>query len=159
PAGLPCGEDYNCRTPWIAAPASSQLSQGGELAMKTGRSTSPHPTSIALGGPGNAPGRDRGHQGRDQGVVAGERNTKEAPLHHVAGDDLHLVELIEQVAGLAEIDQRSGAIGRPLPELPFDAGVIAAEDGIAGGGQRDDDEPTDQEAPWSTLRCAQGDQA
>ena len=39
-----------------------------------------------------APQRDRGHQQRDQHVVAGEREAEEAPLHLVAADHLHLVQ-------------------------------------------------------------------
>ena len=74
--------------------------------------------------------RDHRHQQRDQHVVAGEREAEEAPLHLVAADHLDGVEPLQQLAGAAEIDDRPGAIGRALPELPFDAGVIAAEPGI-----------------------------
>src|SRR5436190_9550865 len=79
------------------------------------------------------PQRDHRHQERDQHIVAGEREAEKTPLHLVAADHLYSVEALQQIAGAAEIEDRAGAIGRPLPELPFDAGVIAAEIGVAEG--------------------------
>ena len=81
--------------------------------------------------PDDAPGRDRGHRQRDQHAIAGERQAQKAPLHLVAADHLLGIEARQQVAGAAEISDRSGAIGRSLPELPFDAGMIGAEHGVA----------------------------
>ena len=78
---------------------------------------------------------------RDQHVVAGERQAEKAPLHFVAADHLHGVEPLQQIAGAAEISDRAGAIGRPLPKAPFDAGVIGAEPGIAERGQRENGKP------------------
>ena len=108
----------------------------------------------ALGGPGDAPGRDRGHQQRDQHVVAGERQAEEAPLHLVAADHFHRVEPLQQIAGAAEIADRPGAIGRPLPKPPFDAGVIGAEPGIAERRQREDGKAQEQQRRGAPLAAA-----
>src|SRR5258706_14284174 len=64
--------------------------------------------------PDDSPRRDRGHQQRDQHVVAGQRQAEKAPLHFVAADHLHGVEALQQIAGAAEISDRPGAFGRPL---------------------------------------------
>src|SRR6266404_6541853 len=101
------------------------------------------------GGAPDAPYRDRGHQQRDQRVVAGQRQAEEAPLHVVAADHLHGVEALQQVAGAAEISDRAGAIGRALPEFPFDAGMIGAEPGVAERGQRQDRKAGQQHGPRS----------
>src|SRR6476659_5602829 len=84
------------------------------------------PTNLCPLRRNDAPHRDRRHRQRDQHVVAGEREAEEAPLHLIAADHLFGVEALQQAAGAAEIDDRTRAIGRALPELPFDAGVIAA---------------------------------
>ena len=60
-----------------------------------------------------APRRDRGHQQRDQHVVAGERQAEESPLHLVAADHFHRIEPLQEIAGAAEIADRAGAFGRP----------------------------------------------
>src|SRR6266404_6650324 len=99
------------------------------------------------GGAPDAPYRDRGHQQRDQHVVAGQRQAEEAPLHFVAADHLHGVEALQQVAGAAEISDRAGAIGRPLPKMPFDPGVIRAEPGIAERGEAENGEASHQHGP------------
>src|SRR5438445_271405 len=85
----------------------------------------------------DAPSRDRGHQQRDQEIVAGQRQAEEAPLHFVAADYPHGVETLQQIAGAAEISNGAGAIGRPLPKTPFDAGVIGPQPGTgeAGSGE------------------------
>src|SRR6267142_5246898 len=58
----------------------------------------------------DAPCGDRGHQERDQKIVAGQRQAEEAPLHFVAADHLHAVETLQQIAGAAEISDWPGAI-------------------------------------------------
>src|SRR5205814_10609279 len=67
----------------------------------------------------DAPSRDRGHQQRDQEIVAGQRQAEEAPLHFVAANHPHGVETLQQIAGAAEISNGAGAVGRPLPKTPF----------------------------------------
>jgi hypothetical protein len=59
-------------------------------------------------------------------------------LHLVTADHLHLVETVEQVSGIAEIDNRPTAVGRSLPETPLHTGVIAAEHRIREQRQRED---------------------
>src|ERR1700722_14418288 len=64
---------------------------------------------------------------RDQDVIAGERNAEKAPCRLIAGYDMDGVQLIEQRSAAVEMDERPRAIARPVPEAPFDAGVIGAE--------------------------------
>src|ERR1700716_313377 len=92
----------------------------------------------------DAPCRDRGHQQRDQHVVAGQRQAEEAPLHSVPADRLHGVETLQQVAGAAEIPDRAAAVGRPLPKTPFDTGMITTEPGIAERGEGEKGEARNQ---------------
>src|SRR6202022_4070026 len=92
----------------------------------------------------DSPRRNRGHQQRDQHIVAGQRQAEKAPLHFVAADHFYRVEALQQVSGAAEIADRAGAVGRPLPKMPFDAGVIGAEPGIAECGGCENCEARDQ---------------
>src|SRR3977135_2317921 len=82
------------------------------------------PQGSASGCSEDPPRGDRGHQERDQHVVAGQQQAEKAPLHFVAADHLHGVEPLQQVAGAAEVSDLASTIGRPLPKMPFDAGVI-----------------------------------
>lgn len=91
---------------------------------------------------------------RDQRVVTGQRQPKKTPLHLVAADHLHLVQTVQQVSGVAEIDNRPAAIGRALPEPPFDAGVIGAETGIGEQHEGENDETGTEQAPGNALRGA-----
>ena len=112
-----------------------------------------------LGAPlDDAPGRDRGHQERDQHIVAGQRQAEKPPLHLVAAHHLHGVETLQQVAGAAEIADRAGAFGRPLPEPPFDAGVIGGEPGIAERRQREDGEARSERGARRIPRRGERDQ-
>ncbi|MGY4433252.1 hypothetical protein ACVWWO_005729 [Bradyrhizobium sp. F1.13.1] len=88
---------------------------------------------------------------RDQHVVAGQRETEEAPLHLVAANHLHGVEPRQQVGGAAEIDDGTGAVGRSLPKAPFDAGMIGAEPGIGEARQHKDRKARDQQRPRRTA--------
>jgi hypothetical protein len=100
-------------------------------------------SAVAMSFPGgrhDAPCRNRGHQKRDQHVVAGQREAEKTPLHFIAADHLDGVETLQQAAGAAEIPDRPCAFGRPLPKPPFDAGVIGPEPGIAERGEREDGE-------------------
>src|SRR5260370_26567410 len=108
----------------------------------------------------NAPRRDRGNQQRDQHVVAGEQDAEKTPLHFVATDQFDGVETLQQVAGAAEIADRASAIGRPLPEMPLDAGVIGAEPGVAERGEREDGEARyDSGAPLVLCRSGREQRA
>ena len=100
-----------------------------------------HPTKLRPLCRHDTPHGHHRHRQRDQHIVSGEREAEEAPLHLIATDHFYAVETLQQRAGAAEIDDRPGAIGRPLPELPFDAGVIAAQPGIGESSEREDGEP------------------
>ena len=77
-----------------------------------------------------APRRDRGERQRDQHVVAGERQAEEAPRRFVAADHAGVLDQVAQPAGRTEVGDRSRAVLRTFPPLPFDAGVIGGEAGV-----------------------------
>ena len=108
--------------------------------------------------PDHAPGRDRGHQQRDQDVIAGQRQAQKAPLHFVAADDLLGIEARQQVTSAAEISNRPGAIGRSLPKSPFDAGMIGAEHGIAERQGSKKHQPRNQHPAWGIPGGGERDQ-
>src|SRR5664280_3479980 len=77
-----------------------------------------------------APGGDRGQPERYQHVPAGEREAEETPGYLVAADRDDVVQFLEDIAGGAEFIDRPRAVDRPLPPLPFDAGVIHAKPAV-----------------------------
>ena len=102
----------------------------------------------------DSPQSQRRHQQRDQHIVAGERQAEKSPLHFVAADHLDGVEALQQGAGAAEIADRPGAIGRPLEEMPFDAGMVGAEPGIAERRQRQQHQTGEQRARETSFVAA-----
>jgi hypothetical protein len=86
-----------------------------------------------------AESRDRRQQQRDQNVIAGERNAEKTPRRDVALHDVDRLQLAQERTAGRETAQGPGAVGRTGPQVPFDAGVVAAEHDIADGGDEDDD--------------------
>src|SRR5262245_55618194 len=96
-----------------------------EVAAEPTRSARARGSRPGAGRPG-AIERDRGERGRDQRVVAGERDAEEAPGRLVAARDVDGLQPPQQIAGRPKL-RRARALLRPGPPFPFDAGVEHAE--------------------------------
>src|SRR5215471_18898678 len=91
-----------------------------------------------------SPPRDRRQRGRDQGVIAGERNAEKAPGRLVAPRDMDRLQILEQAARRAHAAERARAIARARPQFPFDAGMKHAEPGVPDESERDHGERREQ---------------
>ena len=78
--------------------------------------------------------------GGDHEVPAGERHAEDAHGWIVAARRLRGLDLLEHVGDVDRLGHRAGAGGRTLPEVVFDAGVVAGQRDVGEEAERQDDE-------------------
>ncbi len=70
---------------------------------------------------------ERGQTGGQQKIPPGQRQAEDAQRDLVAAHDVDVLQLLAEILHRGRLDEIAGAVGRPRPEFPFDAGVIGAK--------------------------------